>query len=104
MGIQECENCGTKFNYIDLQKSFWSGYKPITCRNCGARHLWKMPYRIIIASIMGLPLIYLLTSPPSRIRVLPDMIYYYVIYMLYVVAVSGLCPFVVRYDLEDKWK
>ena len=104
MGIQECENCGTKFNYMDLQKSFWSGYKRITCRNCGARHFWKMSYRIILPTIMGLPLIYLLISPPSRIGVLPDKLYYYAIYMFYVAIISGLYPFVVRYDLEDKWK
>ena len=59
MGIQRCKKCGTKFNYMDVLDSVGWGYKPLSCRNCGAQHNLKMLYIFILAILLTLPIFFI---------------------------------------------
>lgn len=96
MGIQRCENCGTKFNYIDLQKSLWSGYKPINCRDCLAKHNLKMPYRFVFVIPTVLPVFF----KHIISGLAPTMTLLILIYIAYVAVIASLCPFIFRYSLR----
>ena len=38
VGIQECRNCGTRFEYGELMKPLGGYPHPLICSNCGALH------------------------------------------------------------------
>ena len=93
MAVQNCENCGTRFNYMDLQKSLWTGYKPINCKKCGAKHVWGNWYRIIFAVLIVLPV-----YPISKLA--STMASAILTYIVYLGIISGLFPFVFKYHLD----
>lgn len=53
MGIQKCENCGTKFKYKALLKIILG--KSLECRNCGAPHEMILSSRIVLSVLLIWP-------------------------------------------------
>lgn len=53
MGIQKCENCGTKFKYKALLKVLLG--KSLECRNCGAPHEMILSSRIVLSVLLIWP-------------------------------------------------
>lgn len=102
MGIQRCNQCGRKFNYIDILDSFGWGYKPIVCSECGAKYNLKMIYVFTIAIILSLPIFFIgrVCSLATTIKL---KFLVALVYMLYMAVVVGVYPFIIRYSLsEDK--
>lgn len=101
MGIQKCNKCGSKFNYIDILDSFGWGYKPIVCRKCGAKYNMKMRYILTIAAILSLPILFI-----SRICSLATTIKLKIlvaaVYIIYMAVMVGVYPFVIRYGLSKE--
>lgn len=101
MEIQRCNKCGSKFNYIDVLDSFGWGYKPVVCRKCGAKHNMKMRYILTIASILCFPILFM-----SRICSLATTIKLKIliaaVYIIYMVVMVGVYPFVIRYAVSEE--
>lgn len=98
MEIQKCENCGTKFNYIDLQKSFWIGKGHVECRNCGTLH---SQIGITRAMFLILAIIFPLGFKNGIIRLLsPNISLILFILFLYEVLLIALIPHIIRYRLK----
>ncbi|MRG85879.1 TIGR04104 family putative zinc finger protein [Salinibacillus xinjiangensis] len=54
--IQTCKNCHTQFNWGQIYKSFWLGYKPITCAVCDSKHKITIAGRFTFVSSTLLPM------------------------------------------------
>ena len=98
MGIQKCENCGTKFNYIDLQKSFWIWKGHVECRNCGTLHSQIGITRVMF---LILAIIFPMGFKNGIIRLLsPNISSILFILFLYEVLLIALIPHIIRSRLE----
>ncbi len=107
MEIQRCENCATKFNYSDLQKSLWSfsGHKTVKCRNCGAKYRYKVQYIVIFSFLIAIPMIFsktfiffLVNLPISFFNRFSALFLIVALsYIVYIVATRALYPFVFKY-------
>lgn len=103
MKIQSCKRCGDKFKYITVLGSIGWSYKPLNCRNCGAKHRLKKLHIFIIITLLSLPIffinqIYQLTlTRPLRILI-------FLIYLAYITVIIVIGPFFVEYNLESKIK
>lgn len=78
-----CENCKTKFTYIDIFKSQFTS--KITCLNCSEKYLLKSRYKLITLILLILPtsfIIYLVNIKPfSNIA---RIIIFYLVWYLFV--------------------
>ncbi|MEH6407461.1 MAG: TIGR04104 family putative zinc finger protein [Leeuwenhoekiella sp.] len=54
--MDSCKNCGTKFNFWKVLKSFLRNYKNLDCSNCGAEHKHKLVNRIFGAFFIAIAL------------------------------------------------
>ncbi|WP_422122322.1 TIGR04104 family putative zinc finger protein [Planococcus sp. X10-3] len=55
--IQKCQNCNAQFSWSKIYKSFWWGYKPIKCSECGTVQKITIPGRITFVSLTILPML-----------------------------------------------
>ena len=93
--IQKCERCGTKFNYMDLQKSFWFGKGYVECENCQTTHSQIGITRIIFLILL---IIFPIGFKSSIIRLLsPNISLILFLYFLYEVLIIALIPYIIRY-------
>lgn len=81
---------------MELLSSIWSfsGYKKMKCSNCNATYNISILSRLIIATLMPLPLLfttYLFKFGFNSI----------VFYLIYMVVVIGSSPLIVRYKLIE---
>lgn len=97
MRVQKCENCGTQFRYKSVQKSIWSGYKPVICFKCGAIHEFRFIYRLVVSTVIVLPIFF--TGWISSFA--PNHLVATLIYVGYLFVAIGLLPYVIRYRLKD---
>tara|TARA_R110002020_G_scaffold230666_3_gene441591 strand:- start:42313 stop:42636 length:324 start_codon:yes stop_codon:yes gene_type:complete len=54
--MDSCKNCGTKFKFFPVLKSFIRNYKNVSCRDCGAVHQHKLINRIFGAIFIAVAL------------------------------------------------
>ncbi|MGO1818899.1 MAG: TIGR04104 family putative zinc finger protein [Senegalia sp. (in: firmicutes)] len=103
MGIQRCKKCGTKFNYMDVLDSVGWGYKPLSCRNCGAQHNLKMLYIFILAILLTLPMFFIGQIRNYILTMSLNMVLVVLFYIIYIAIIAGLYPFIIKYSFkEDK--
>lgn len=98
MEIQRCKKCRTKFNYMDLQKSFWMGKGYVKCINCET-----LNSQIGITRVMFLILVIIFPMGFKNgiIRLLsPNISLILFVYFFYEVLLISLIPYIIRYKLE----
>lgn len=96
MGVQKCQHCGKDFEYKDIQKSIWGGYKPMECNHCGSLHEFLMRYRLLVSVLIALPIFF---SGYLR-RMSPGFLWTTFIYFGYITLTIGVLPYIVRYRLR----
>ena len=97
MGIQKCKNCGTKFKYKDLLKQKGGVANPVHCNNCGASHDVTWISRFALPALIMLPVFF-----KNGIRSFaPNILFAYLAYLVYVVIIKALSPYILRYRLKD---
>ena len=102
MKIQKCKKCGKKFEYIDVIESIGWGYKPLTCRCCGAKYNLKMWYIFTIAVLLSLPMFF-----TKQILIFISILslktaFSVLFYIIYILLIVGVYPFIIRYTLADE--
>lgn len=103
MPMQKCKNCGTKFRYNDLLKSFFSTTKELPCRNCGALHERRIISSVILNLFLVVPALVLIWSEPARIFIRSSKFFLLLLaILLYSAIVILLSLFVTPYKLKDK--
>lgn len=94
--MQCCKQCGVKFTYKELMKSGIMGYKPVTCRFCGAVHKVTFASRLSVAFVIAIPMFLLLILqiiPSEDVSFLQVLI----IYLLLLCPFIFLIPYLLRY-------
>jgi len=56
--MQACKNCKQDFSFCQIYKSFWLGYRPITCANCGAKNGHSFRNRWLGGLTVGIGLLF----------------------------------------------
>ena len=97
MKVQKCISCDTQFRYKSIQKSIWSGYKPIICFNCGAIHEFKFIYRLVVSVLIVLPIFF--TRWISSVAA--NLLVHAAMYFGYIFMAIGVMPFLIRYRLKN---
>ena len=52
--MQSCQNCGQKFSFTQIYKSFWYGYRTLVCGNCKTNYEHSFKNRWIGGVSVGL--------------------------------------------------
>ncbi|MUV36680.1 hypothetical protein JNUCC1_00484 [Lentibacillus sp. JNUCC-1] len=45
--MTKCDECGTRFKWVQIFLNIWSGYRPVPCRVCGTKHKIVYASRVI---------------------------------------------------------
>ena len=102
MTMQKCKSCETEFKYKALLKAFLSD-GTLDCKNCGASHSMTWVNRFAIAALVFLPtfLVRVIRSlQPNVLR--PSLLVVFVGYLVYLVILAVLAPYIFRYKLRDR--
>lgn len=95
--MQKCENCGTKFHYKNIQVSFLLGSQLIYCNNCKANYDARSRYRITLAILAALPIVFFkLITDLITFTSTSSFIWLYIGYMIIIILIM---PFITRYKL-----
>lgn len=90
---QKCGNCGTKFKYKSILKSFWlrewSGEKIIKCEDCETEH--EISNYVILFLLFALPLFFILI-PYKRL----------IMIVLYIISFFLLMPLLFKFKMTKK--
>lgn len=97
MGIQKCKNCGTKFKYNTLLKPLLGIADPVHCSNCGATHYVTWISRFVLPALIMFPVFF----KNGILSFTPNISLSLLVYLVYIVIIKVLSPFILRYKLKD---
>lgn len=94
--MKKCENCSKRFSYKDVFESILFTYRPLSCTSCNRVHNLELSTKIIIVLSIGLPFLILA-------NLINTMGYYTIVfYLLWLVILFALLPFIASYKVEVK--
>ena len=93
--IQRCKTCSKQFKWKSIIRSIWLGYKPIECDNCKSKYHIRFISKLLISLSIALPILFqnYLSSLFKSYSIL--------IYLLWVLLVILISPFLSRYNKES---
>jgi CXXC-20-CXXC protein len=96
--MQVCGKCGHKFKYLELYKSFFSGYKNLVCSKCGAVHKHNFTNRLFAALAVGVPLLPVLVVFK---KIIASNTINIVIYVVLALLCTLLMPYIMKFKIEE---
>lgn len=102
MGIQQCDGCNNKLNWLSIVQSIWFRYKPIKCSGCGKQYSidFKTRYKTTISMIIPLFLFGLIIR-----NTITDSVGYMIgALFLFGIVITFILPFFIKYSLDQERK
>jgi len=103
--MQSCQNCGQKFSFAQIYKSFWYGYRTLVCHNCKTNYEHSFKNRWIGAAPVGLgilsgSLVQYVVEASKGYQILVGIL----VTLFAVSIISGLGVYLLTFENEEKAK
>jgi len=97
--MQKCKKCSQQFGWKSIIKSIWLRlYAPIICDKCNTKHYADFSTKLIVAFSLYIPVLIN--------KYVYNIFGYYsiIIYIIWIVAMICITPFIAKYHIKNQEK